>query len=135
MVVRNYINRGYFRSVWTTVYQFWAYLIWVPKLGKPRKKFAKVNIDILCKQFPILAYKKVKRLLYETLDTLIETLTAFKSDRLSFVERQTDKSKDQKLKQHYLDRKNNLDGYHPIQIIFLEQAKNRIIFWYNNLLE
>ena len=49
MVVRNYINRGYFRSVWTTVYQFWAYLIWVPKLGKPRKKFAKVNIDILCK--------------------------------------------------------------------------------------
>ena len=62
----------------------------------------------------------MKRLLYETLDTLIETLTAFKSDRLSFVERQTDKSKYQKLKQHYLDRKNNLDGYHPIQIIFLE---------------
>ena len=29
---------GYFRSIWTTVYQFWAYLIWVPRLGKPVKK-------------------------------------------------------------------------------------------------
>ena len=29
---------GYFRCVWTAVYQFWAYPIWAPKLGKPRKK-------------------------------------------------------------------------------------------------
>ena len=30
--------REYFRSVWTTVYQFWAHLIWTPKLGEPGKK-------------------------------------------------------------------------------------------------
>ena len=28
-------SRGYFRSVWTAVYRFWAYLIWARKLGKP----------------------------------------------------------------------------------------------------
>ena len=29
------VNSRYFRSVWTGVYQFWAHLTWVPKLGKP----------------------------------------------------------------------------------------------------
>ena len=33
-----YLNRGYFRPVWTAVYQFWAHLIWAPKLDKPGKK-------------------------------------------------------------------------------------------------
>lgn len=32
-----WVGRGYFRSIWTTVYQFWAHLIWAPKLGKPGK--------------------------------------------------------------------------------------------------
>ena len=31
-------SRGYFRSVWTAVYRFWAYLIWARKLGKPGKE-------------------------------------------------------------------------------------------------
>ena len=39
-------------------------------------------------------------LLYETLDTLIEALTAF-TVSLIFVDRQTDKSKDQAPKQHH----------------------------------
>ena len=36
--------RGYLRSVRTVVYQFWAHLIWTPRLGKRGKKFfVKVN--------------------------------------------------------------------------------------------
>ena len=30
--------RRYFRSVWTSVYYFWAHLIWAPKLSKPGEK-------------------------------------------------------------------------------------------------
>ena len=45
--------------------------------------------------------------LYETLDTLIEGLTAFIA-RQFYLDKQTEKSKDQALKQHpYLGRKNN----------------------------
>ena len=40
----------------------------------------------------------------------MEALTAF-TVSLSFVDRQAAKSKDQAPKQHYLDRKNNLDRY------------------------
>ena len=44
--------RGYFRSVWTAVYRFWAYLDVAPKLGKPgKKRFVKGNIDVSCKYF------------------------------------------------------------------------------------
>ena len=50
------------------------------------------------------------QLLYETLDTLIEALTAFIVS-LNFVDRQIDKSKDQTPKHHYLGRKNYLTGY------------------------
>ena len=68
--------RWYIRN--TVVYQFFAHLIWVPKLGKPEEKvFVNVNIDILCKCFSFLAYQRSMQLLYETLDTLIETLAAF----------------------------------------------------------
>ena len=36
-----------FRSIWAAVYQFWAHLIWAPKLGRPEKKrFVKMNIGI-----------------------------------------------------------------------------------------
>ena len=49
-----------------------------------------------------LAKQRSAQLLYETLDTLIEVLTAFKSDSFSFVGRQTDKSKDQAPKQHHI---------------------------------
>ena len=36
--------RMYLRSVRTVVYQFWAHLIWTPRLGKRGKKyFVKVN--------------------------------------------------------------------------------------------
>ena len=50
---------------------------------------------------------KCTTVIYETLDTLTEALEAF-TIRLSFVDRQTDKSKDQPPKQHhYLGRKNN----------------------------
>ena len=53
------------------------------------------------------------QLLHETLDTLIEAFQQLlQSDSLSFIDRQTDKSKDLALKQHYLGRKNNLVGYH-----------------------
>ena len=88
--------KGYFGSVWTAVYRFWAHLILAPKLGKPgKKKFAKVNIDILCKYFSFLAYQRSVQLLYETLDKLIEALTAFTiRQSFSFVDRQTDKFKD-----------------------------------------
>ena len=58
-----------------------------------------------------LANQRNVQLFYETLDTLIEALTAF-TVSLSFADRQTDKSKDQAPKQHhYLGRKNNLGGY------------------------
>ena len=30
--------------IWKVVYQFWAHLIWVPKLGKPGESFVKVHI-------------------------------------------------------------------------------------------
>ena len=63
----------------------------------------RVNTDILCNYFPLLAYQRSVQLTYETLDTLIEALTAF-TDSLTFVDRQTEKSKDQTLKQyHYLN--------------------------------
>ena len=69
--------RWYFRSVWTVVYRFWAHLIGAPKLGKPGEKiFVKVNryfVQILS----FLAYQRSVQLIYETLDTLIEALTAF----------------------------------------------------------
>ena len=45
------------------------------------------------------------------LDTSIEALAAF-TVRQSQLCRQTDRSKDQALKQHYLGRKNNLGDYH-----------------------
>ena len=63
----------------------------------------KVNIDISCNYFHFLAYQGSVQLTYETLDTLIEALIAF-TDSLTFVDRQTEKSKDQTLKQyHYLN--------------------------------
>ena len=52
------------------------------------------------KHFSFLAYQRCVQLLYETLDTLIEALTAFTAN-LSFVDRQTDKSKDQASKEHH----------------------------------
>ena len=54
------------------------------------------------------------QLLYETLDKLIEALAAFTiRQSFSFVDRQTDKLKDQSQKQlHYLGRKNNMAGCH-----------------------
>ena len=48
---------------------------------------------------------------YETLDTLIESLTAFTA-RQFYLDRQAEKSKDQALNQHpYLGGKNNLGGH------------------------
>ena len=86
--------REYFRSVWIAVYRFWTHLILAPKLGKPGKNFfLEANMDTSRKYFSFLAYQRSVQLLYETLDTLIEALTA-QSDSLSFVDRQTDKSKD-----------------------------------------
>ena len=38
--------------------------------------FVKVNINILCKKFSFLVDQRSVQLLYETLDTLIEALTA-----------------------------------------------------------
>ena len=61
----------------------------------------KVNIDISCKYFSSLAYQRSVQFLYEALDTLIEALTAFTVRRLSFVDKQTDKSNDQAPKQHH----------------------------------
>ena len=62
------------------------------------KIIVKVNIDISCKYYSVLAY--LVQLLYETLDTLIEALQLSQSDSLSFADRQTEKSKDQVPKQH-----------------------------------
>ena len=39
--------------------------------------FVKVNIDISCIYFSFLAYQRSVQLFHETLDTLIEALTAF----------------------------------------------------------
>ena len=58
----------------------------------------KVNKDVLCKYFSFLAYQR--SILYETLDTLIDALTAL-SGILSFVGRETDKSKVEAPKQHH----------------------------------
>ena len=50
----------------------------MPKLVKPGKNsYMKVNIDNSCKYFSFLAYQRTVQLLYETLDTSIEDLTAF----------------------------------------------------------
>ena len=38
-----YTVRRSFRLIWTVVYQFWANLIWLPKLGKPGKFFFENN--------------------------------------------------------------------------------------------
>ena len=71
-------TRGYFKSIWTAIYQFWAHLTWAPKTVKPGNFFfMKVNIDILLKYFSFSAYKRSVQLLYETLDILIEALTVF----------------------------------------------------------
>ena len=123
--------RGYFGSVWTAVYQFWAHLILAPKLGKPGKKFfVKVNIDILHKYFSFLAYQRNVQFLHEMLDTLIAALTAFQAA----LALQTDRMRNSRIK-----HRNNF----PIQagkiiwlattaqIIFLEQALNCAI---NNLM-
>ena len=66
----------------------------------------KVNTDILCIYVSFLVYQRNVQLLYEKLETLIEALTVLQSDSLSFVDKQTDKSKDQAPKQHYLAGKN-----------------------------
>ena len=63
-----------------------------------KKKIVKVNIDVSCKYFSFLAYQISVKLLYETLDILIEALQLLLSDSLSFVDRLTDKSKHQTLK-------------------------------------
>ena len=57
-----------------------------------------VNKDVLCKYFSFLAYQR--SILYETLDTLIDALTAL-SGILSFVGRETDKSKVEAPKQDH----------------------------------
>ena len=62
----------------------------------------KLNIDISCKCLSFLLYHRSVELSYETLDTLIEALTAFTVS--SSVDRQTDKSTDQVPKQHYFSR-------------------------------
>ena len=75
------------------------------------KKIVKVNKDIWCKYFSVLAYQRSVQLLYETVDILIEALTAFTVRQLQLcrkIDRQTNKFKDQAPKQHYLGRKNNL---------------------------
>ena len=64
----------------------------------------KLNIDILWKYFTFLAYQRSVQLLYELLDTFIEALTAFTIRQSWFSRKQTDKSKDQALKQHYFSR-------------------------------
>ena len=30
-----FMGNGYFRTIWTVAYQFWAHLISVPQLGRP----------------------------------------------------------------------------------------------------
>ena len=59
----------------------------------------KVSIDILCKYFSFLVYHQNVQHLNETFDTLIDT-DSFEtlSDSFSFVDRQTDKSKDQAMR-------------------------------------
>ena len=69
--------RWYFRSVSTVVDRFCAHLIGAPKLDKPGKNFFVKVKGISCKYFSFLAYQRSLQLLYETLDTLIEALTAF----------------------------------------------------------
>lgn len=54
-----------------------------------------VNTDILCIYFSFLVYQRNVQLLYEKLRTLIEAFTVLQSDSLSFVDKLTDKSKDQ----------------------------------------
>ena len=63
----------------------------------------KVSIDIFGKYFSFIAYQRSVQLLYETLGTLIKALAPF-TVSLSFADKQTDKSKDQALKQHYFSR-------------------------------
>ena len=60
----NISARGYFRSIWTAVYRFWAHLIWKPKLGKPGEKHPCESKQISCKCFSFLAYQKSVQLLY-----------------------------------------------------------------------
>ena len=48
-----------------------------------------------------IAYQRSVQLLQETINTLIEALTAFKSGSFNFVDKQTDKSKDQAPKHHH----------------------------------
>ena len=89
----------------------------MPKLGKPGKNsYMKVNIDNSCKYFSFVAYQRTVQLLYETLDTSIEDLTAFTVIQ-SYHCRQTDW---QIQGQHNcLFKKNNLVAT-AAQIIFLE---------------
>ena len=116
-----FMGNGYFRTIWTVAYQFWAHLISVPQLGRPgffllfffsggggRWK----QTDFSSKYFPFLANQRSAQLLYETLDTLIKTsrqlleLDSLNSQR----EWQIDGSSTKK-KYHYLGTKNNLVGY------------------------
>ena len=61
------------------------------------KKFCESK-HVSCKYFSFLTYQRSIEILYETLDTLIEALPAF-TVSLSFVHRQTNKSRDQAPKQ------------------------------------
>ena len=61
----------------------------------------KGNIDNSCKYLSFIACQRSVKLLQETIDTLIKALTAFKSGSFNFVDKQTDKSKDQAPKHHH----------------------------------
>ena len=61
--------------------------------------------------FLFLAYQRSLQILYELLSTQQKLGQFLQSDNLSFVDRQTCKSKDLAPKQH-LGKKNNLAGYH-----------------------
>ena len=79
----------------------------------------KVNIDISCKYFPVLAYQISAQLSCEMLDIL----TAFNIDSFysrSFVDRQTDKSQDQAPKQHHTRKQCEMKMATTSQIFVLE---------------
>ena len=97
-------------------------------------KYCDSHVKVTNRNVTCIKDRKLKRvysnhrpvqLLYETWDTLTKALSTF-TVSLSFLDRQTGKSKDQALKQqHYLGRKNKLGFYHrPIYFSRIDPNKS-----------
>ena len=65
-----------------------------------RKKIVKVNIDILCQYFSFLAYQRIVQLIWNVRHINI-SFDSFYGHSLSFIDRQTGKSKDQASRQYH----------------------------------